>query len=180
MLRLNWVKAFEDAVQSKNFRSLQPVRLENEQFLTQHMNVIRRLYAEGDGRALLSAVNNYMRIEQQFVRDVMTPTENFTANSQADIDKTYRKIEDFGEKEKAFLIDINNALRTEGLEAGSQAATDTNLQQEEEDVFEEPQGSIIEGRPKRKKGKLPHEQDSDEDQGKKKKRKKAAITNDEE
>jgi hypothetical protein len=169
-LRLSWIKAFDEAVQSKNFSSLQALRKENEGYLDQHMSMIRRLYAEGDGRALLSAVNNYMQIERQFVRDVMVPVEAFTASSQEGVNRTYQKIDDFGQKEKVFLIDINNAIRSESMDEGAQgSAAPQQVQQQEEDTIEEPQGSIIEGRPARKKGKLPHEQEEEEDEDVKKK-----------
>jgi len=181
-LRMAWIKAFDDAVQSKNFAELQALRQENEAYLDQHMMMIRRLYAEGDGRALLSAVNNYMQIERQFVKDVMVPAEAFTANSQEGIDRTYQKIDAFGQKEKIFLIEINNALRTESMDAGAAGSNgDLQMQQQEEESYDEPRGSVIEGRPARKKGRLPHEQaGDDEDSGNKKKSKKSRKTEREE
>lgn len=172
-LRMAWIKAFDEAVQRNNFAVLQPIRQENESFLDKHMSVIRRLYAEGDGRALLSAVNNYMRIERQFVRDVMVPAEAFTANSREGIDRTYQKIDDFGQKEKVFLIDINNAVRSERMDEGGEGgAAQLQMQQQEEDAFDEPKGSVLEGRPSRKKGKLPHQQMGDDEEEKPRKSKK--------
>jgi len=176
-LRINWIKAFDDAVQSKNFTSLRPIREENEAFLDKHMSMFRRLYADGDGRALLSAVNNYMQIERQFVKDVMVPAESLTPANQEGIDRIYQKIDDFGQKEKVFLIDINNALRTERMDAGPEGSgAPQEIQDEEEDRFE-PQGSVVEGKPIRKKSKpLPHEQ---EGQKKNKKKRKALEDEDE-
>lgn len=183
-LRMAWIKAFDEAVQRNNFAALQPIRQENESFLDKHMSVIRRLYAEGDGRALLSAVNNYMRIERQFVSDVMVPAEAFTANSREGIDRTYQKIDDFGQKEKVFLIDINNAVRSERMDEGGEgSAAQLQMQQQEEDAFDEPKGSVLEGRPSRKKGKLPHQQMGEDDKPRKankKSRRQASGSEDEE
>ncbi|HRO43886.1 MAG TPA: hypothetical protein PL009_13700 [Flavipsychrobacter sp.] len=182
-LRMAWIKSFDEAVQTKNFSALQPLRKENENYLDKHMLMIRRLYADGDGRALLSAVNNYMRIERQFVKDVMVPAEAFTANSQEGIDRTYQKIDDFGQKEKVFLIEINNAMRTESMDAGGAAGNnaDAQMQEQEEESFDEPQGSVIEGRPKRKKGRLPHEQENnDEENSGKRSKKKKNVADEEE
>lgn len=169
-LRINWIKAFDDAVQSKNFPSLQPIRKENEVFLDKHMSMMRRLYAEGDGRALLSAVSNYMQIERQFVKDVMVPAESLAPGDQEGIDRIYQKIDDFGQKERAFLIDINNALRTEKMDAVAEGSGAPPEIQDEEDEPFEPQGSVIEGRKNRKKSKLlPHEQEGSKKNKKKRK-----------
>lgn len=153
--RMEWIKAFDEAVQSKNFANLATLRQANEQYLDQHLSAIRRLYAEGDARALLTAVNNYLRIESQFVKDVMITAESLTGNSQEGINKIYQKITDFGQKEKMFLIDINNALLTEPVNAGPPTSVDSEMNTEEE--YEEPRGSVIEERKLKRKSKLPHE-----------------------
>jgi hypothetical protein len=155
--RVAWNKAFDDASVAKNFSSLRPLREADERYIDEQISGLRRLYAEGDGRALLSAVNNYLRIQKQFVKDIMVPAEAIEG-SEADIATINEKINSFGEKEKIFLVEINNALRIEGAEAGPAAPAKTDEEMEEEDMFQEPHGSVIEGRESRKsKGRLPHE-----------------------
>jgi len=155
--RVTWNKAFDDASAAKNFSSLRPLREADERYVDEQISALRRLYAEGDGRALLSAINNYLRIQKQFIRDIMLPAESIQGND-ADIATINEKISSFGEKEKIFLVEINNALRTEGAEAGPATPAKTDEEMEEEDMFQEPHGSVIEGRESRKsKGRLPHE-----------------------
>lgn len=144
-----WNKAFDDAVTAKNFAQLVGLRKENELYLDHHLSAMRRMYAEGDGRATLQSVSNYLQIERQFVRDAMVPAESLTAANQEGIDKIYQKITDFGEKEKVFLVEINNALVTEGENAqpaGAPAQIDPEMNVDEE----EHEGSVIEGKSKRK------------------------------
>jgi len=161
-LRTSWMKAFDDAVQSKNFSSLTALRQENETYIDNNLGAMRRLTAEGDGRGLLTAVGNYLQIERQFVKDVMIPAESLTASNQEGIDKTYRKINDFGDKERAFLIDINNALATERTDAGPASPAAQEPEMDADEAYEEPKGSVVEGRHRKGKGKLPHEQAKDE------------------
>ncbi len=176
LLRMNWVKAFEDAIRSHNFAALPALRKENEQYLDKHLAVLGRMYAEGDGRALLTAVRNYMQIERQFVRDAMVSAEAIDGNSQEAIDRVYRKINEFGEKEKMFLVDINNAIATEGLNAGGDAGAPADEGISDDEEFEQPHGSVVEETSPRRRGRLPHERggsDDDEKQARKKSRKKS-------
>src|SRR5690349_12073555 len=85
-------KAFDEAVTAKNFAQLAGLRKENELYLDHHISAMRRMYAEGDGRATLQSVSNYLQIERQFVRDAMVPAESLTAANQDGIDKIYQKI----------------------------------------------------------------------------------------
>ncbi|HTM67039.1 MAG TPA: hypothetical protein VL093_12000 [Flavipsychrobacter sp.] len=147
--RVTWNKAFDDASAAKNFSALRPLREADERYVDEQISALRRLYAEGDGRALLSAVNNYLRIQKQFVRDIMLPAESIEGN-ETDIATINEKISSFGEKEKIFLVEINNALRTEGPEAGPSTPAKVDEEMEEEDLFQEPHGSMIEGRETRK------------------------------
>jgi hypothetical protein len=154
--RVVWNKAFDDASAAKNFAALRPLREADEQYIDQQISALRRLYAEGDGRALLNAINNYLQIQKQFIKDIMVPAESIAGN-EADIATINEKISSFGEKEKIFLVEINNALRMEGPEAGP--STPAKVDEEmEEDMFDEPHGSVIEGREARKeRRRLPHE-----------------------
>jgi hypothetical protein len=155
--RVTWNKAFDDASAAKNFAALRPLREADERYVDEQISALRRLYAEGDGRALLSAINNYLRIQKQFIRDIMLPAESIEGND-ADIATINEKISSFGEKEKIFLVEINNALRTEGAEAGPSTPAKVDEEMEEDNLFEEPHGSVIEGRETRKeKRRLPHE-----------------------
>ena len=169
-LRMDWIKAFEAATQTKNFTSLAGIRQENEDFLERQISAIRRLYSEGDARALLTAVSNYLQIEKQFVKDVMLPAESIGANDQDEIEKVNQRIEDFGSKEKIFLVEINNALLIEGEKAGPAGASQSDLEMDEQDEFQEPHGSVVEGRHQRRTGKLPHEMEQEKHRHKKRKR----------
>ncbi|MBS1588438.1 MAG: hypothetical protein JST52_02370 [Bacteroidetes bacterium] len=156
--RVNWMKLFDEAIAAKSLTALNPTRIQYESFLDKNLSSIRRLYAEGDGRALLTAVSNYLQIERQFVKDVMAPAESISPANQEDVDKVYKKINDFGQKEKSFLIDINNALATEGMEEGNPAAVSKEQELNADDAYEDSKGSIIEERQQKRRGKLPHEQ----------------------
>jgi len=152
-LRTAWMKAFDDAVQSRNFSALAPIRKDNEVFLDKNISGIRRLTAEGDGRGLLTAVANYLQIEKQFVRDAMIQAETINGSNQEAIDRIYQKINDFGQKEKAFLVDINNALATEKEDAAPPSSVTPDSRISDDDEFEEPHGSVVEGKETRHKKK---------------------------
>ena len=155
---MDWIKAFEEAVQSKDYSILPSLRAENEHFLDQHISSMRRLYAQGDGRALLTAVSNYFQIERQFVKDVMASAERLTPDNQEGIDRVMQQISDFGQKERVFLVEINNALATEGEDAGGLIPEPTDTGANTDEAFEEPRGSIIGESPSRERDEpLPHE-----------------------
>jgi len=156
--RINWLKLFDEGVSAKSLTALNSTRTQYESFLDKNLSSIRRLYSEGDGRALLTAVSNYLQIERQFVKDVMVPAEAISPTNQEDVDKVYKKINDFGQKEKTFLIDINNALATEGMEEGNPTAVSKEQELNADDAYEDSKGSVIEERKQKRKGKLPHEQ----------------------
>lgn len=167
-LRTAWMKAFDDAVQSKNFSALAPLRSENEKFLDDNLSSLSRLYAHGDARALLTAVDNYLQIEKQFVRSVMIPAEKLGPDDKQGVDDIYKKINNFGQKEKIFLIDINNALVMEGNRGASASPAPSEEEKEEEFFeYEEQRGSMIEERQR----KHPTKEDSEDDGKKHRKRK---------
>jgi hypothetical protein len=155
--RMAWMKAFDDAVQSQTFANLPPVRQDNESFLDRHISALRRMYAEGDARGLLNSVANYLQIQRQFVKDVMMPAESLTPSNTVGIENINSKIAAFADKEKTFLVDINNALLLEPNEVPPPPPpTDETADEGEE--MEEMRGSVVEERTKKRKGKLPHEQ----------------------
>ncbi len=156
--RLNWNKAFEEAVQTQNFSSLTEIRTNGERFLDRHISGTRRAFAAGDARPLLTAVNNYLQISRQFIKDVMVPAESLAGTDQEGINNIYQKISDFGQKEQMFLVDIENALLSEPQNQGVPVAAEEQMEEQEDELFEEPRGSVIEGRSRKTRGKLPHEQ----------------------
>lgn len=176
-LRIAWTKAFDAALQSKDFSSLSGPRKAAERYIDTHLKGMRQLFAQGDGRALLTAVSNYLQIERQFVKDAMLPAETLRADDEAGAERVSQKIADFGQKERIFLVEINNALSTEGMDAGSPGGgiDPEMMEDDEEEAFVEPRGSVIEGRPRKSRGKLPHEMPQ-----KRKKQKSAPVEEDEE
>lgn len=108
--RLAWNKLFDEAVATNKFNQLPLARQQYEQYLEQIGQRLRRLLAEGDGRALLTAVNNYVTIQKQFARDIMRPAEEVTAEKTEDIARINQKITEFSQKERVFLIEIDNAI----------------------------------------------------------------------
>jgi hypothetical protein len=163
--RLDWNKVFDDAMAGNNTAGLAAARKATEMYLDAHLPALRRLYAEGDGRGLLTSVTNYLQIQKQFVKDVMVSAESIKPGDQAEIDKINQKIDAFAQKERIFLVEINNAMATEPEDNGSpEPVTD---QDEEREEYEEMRGSVVEERQKVKRSeKLPHEK------GRKKKSKK--------
>ena len=157
--RLDWNKVFDEAMAGNNTVGLAAARKATEVFLDAHLPALRRLYAEGDGRSLLTSVTNYLQIQKQFVKDVMVSAEAIKPGDQAEIDKINRKINDFAQKEKIFLIEINNAIATEPEDNGlPEPVAD---QDEEREEYEEMRGSVVEERQKVKRSeKLPHEKAS--------------------
>ena len=156
--RMAWVTAYDDAVQTKSFSALTPIRQDDETFLDRNISALRRMYAEGDARGLLNSVANYLQIQRQFVKDVMVPAEGLTAANTEGMQKVYDKISAFAEKEKTFLVDINNALLLEPDEAPPAPPSQNETADEEEEEMEEMRGSVVEERRKKSRPKLPHEQ----------------------
>lgn len=158
--RLDWDKAFDAAVASNNFSALAAIRQANEKYLDDHLSGMRRLYAEGDGRALLSAVNNYLQIERQFVKDVMIPAESLKPNDKDGVAGIYQKITEYSQKEKMFVIDISNAIQTlPPPSAESPATLDSEMNIDNEDA----RGSIIEDRSDKQDKKSKKKDDDDDD-----------------
>jgi hypothetical protein len=156
--RMAWVAAYEDAVQTKTFSALPPIRQDDERFLDKNVSALRRMYAAGDARGLLNSVANYLQIQRQFVKDVMIPAEALTPANTEGIQKVYDKISAFAEKEKTFLVDINNALLLEPDDAPQTQPSQNDTADEEDEEMEEMRGSVVEERRKKSRTKLPHEQ----------------------
>lgn len=157
-LRLNWLNAFDKAIGTSRFAGLQPLRKENEQFIDEQLSALRRIYAQGDARALLKAVTNYLQIEKQFVLNAMIPAESIKEAAEEEIEKINQQISDFNQKERVFLIEIENALAMEGENLGAQAEIDPEMNEDEDSSYEAPQAAPS-GRKMKKSGKgnLPHE-----------------------
>jgi hypothetical protein len=152
-----WDQAFEVAVEKGSFASLAPRRQENERFLDHQIIALKRLFAQGDGRALLTTVTNYLQIQKQYVKDVMIPAEKLTPTNKDGIEDIRTRINQFSQKEKVFIVEINNALRTEREDVGP-APIGIDPATGPDEVEEEQRGSVIEGKTKiKRKGKLPHE-----------------------
>lgn len=152
--RITWNDAFEEGITLKNFSSLPDIRHHSSAQIEQGLQTLRGVYASGDGRELLTTVINYLKIQQQFVRDVMIPAEKLNPQDEEGIQEIRRKINSFSGKEKSFLIDINNALRAAAANPVQEAAEDL-----EEDEFNAEEQLIEKEKKKpRRKGKLPHEQ----------------------
>ncbi len=107
-----WIKLFDDSYQNKNMSSLPALRNANENFLNEHISILSRMYAEGDGRELIVAVKNYLVIQRQFVKDVMIPAESLNPEDEEGYNALGKKISDFALKERSFDMDITNALRS--------------------------------------------------------------------
>jgi len=163
--RMAWIRSFEEAVPEKKFNALAPQRKAYEQYLQTHLTNMRRLVAQGDARELLTAVNNYLQIQMQYARSVMETAEALDGNNPEAIAKIQEQTNEFSKKEKIFLLEINNALATSGQDYTPVAAPVTNEDEAEEKAFEEPRGSVMEGRPERKRKKLPHEMTEEEEAG---------------
>jgi len=121
---------------------------------------IKRLFAQGDERGILTAINNYLQIQKQFIKDVMISAESIKGNDKESVNRIFQKISDFGQKEKIFLVEINNALMTEpDTEPPSQINTRMHDDVDEPELPTENQKGSIPGetRKAKKKGKLPHE-----------------------
>src|SRR5690606_25637134 len=156
-LRLNWLTAFDKAVASNRFAELQPLRRENEQFIENNLSALRRIYAQGDARALLKAVTNYLQIEKQFVLNAMIPAETINSPDGEEVEKINQQISDFNQKEKVFLIEIENALAMEGENLGAPAPVDPEMNEEEDLNFEAPQAPSGKRMKRAGSGNLPHE-----------------------
>ncbi len=172
-MRESWITAFDQSVQVKDLKALTPLRQQNEEFLDKYISSLRRQYASGDVRPLMTAVTNYLQISRQFVKDIMEDAETLNPSDEAGIEAIQQRIADFGQKERIFLVEINNALLSEPAPTGIAIQAEEQLMESEEDSFDEPQGSVIEGRRRSSKGRLPHEmyEEGEEEDGRRKKRK---------
>jgi len=151
--KMTWTKLFEDGYNAKDMNRLPAARQTTEAYLTEQISKLGRMSAEGDGRDIVTAVRNYLVIQKQFVKDIMIPAESLQPGDAQTYDELNRKINDFGEKEKTFLIDISNAIR-------SSPEPEMRYQEPEESDQEELSEEEIkkkeEAKPRRKE-KLPHE-----------------------
>lgn len=162
--RLDWNKAFDQAVETKNFKGLAKQRQALEQFMDLHLNNMRKLAAQGDARALLTAVDNYLQIQKQYIKNIMIPAESLDGNDPEAIEKVNSQTVEFMQKERIFLMEINNALAasTEPDVPVADPKMDQDDEEMEGDEEEEDvkahQTSVVGDRPKAKKRtKLPHE-----------------------
>lgn len=162
-----WIKLFEESRIKNEPSNLTPLRKENESFLRSNISQLSRMYAEGDGRELITAIKNYLVIEQQFVRNVMIPAETLSPTDNEGYEQLNKKISEFTQKERAFEIDIHNALRSSPEPLIENDAPDEEANEPETEITSEPQK---EAKPKRKR-KLPHEE---YEESKSKKRKKSS------
>jgi len=160
--RVEWTRAFEEAVQRKSYAGLASPRQSSESFIELQLSQLRRLYGQGDARGLLTAIINYLTIEKQFVKDVMRPAEAIKPEDQETIDKINQKIADFGEKEKPFLIEINNALMSERDDIAPQQEVKTP----DNDPEEEPKEGTPGEKTKTKKKSKTKEKTEDKDEDK--------------
>jgi hypothetical protein len=149
-----WIKYFEEGFAKNTLTDLSPLRKTNEEFLTGNISKLGRMTAEGDGRELLTAVRNYLVIQKQFVKDVMVPAESLKPGDNDTYEMLSRKISESAEKERSFLIDINNALRLSPDPVAAEAPEPE--EPEEQELSEEEIKKREEAKP-RHKGKLPHE-----------------------
>lgn len=162
--KLAWSKAFDEGISNKSFATLPALRTATETYIEEQLHLLNRMYASGDARELLSAVSNYLQIQKQFVKDVMIPAETLNPNDEEGINAVNRRIGDFTNKEKMFLIDINNAIRStpEPIPLVDQ---EMNQDDEPEQLSEEEIKKREEAKPHRK-GKLPHESANDREKSK--------------
>lgn len=159
MARLNWNKAFDEAVQNKNLASLMPQRLQLERFLDMHIANMKQIMAQGDERGLLTTIANYLQIEKQYLKNVMVPAEAVKPTDAEAIARVNQQTVEFGQKEKFFLLEINNAIATSGEDDIPPPQKQTNNKQEDEGVVNAKNKSAVMGdEPEAKKHKkLPHE-----------------------
>jgi hypothetical protein len=129
--RYAWNKAFDDGVAKKDFSALPSARQATQSYIDAQITSLRRLYATGDGRELITAVTNYLQIQRQYIKDVMLPAEALTPAQETEVGEIIRKMNDFGGKEKVFLLEINSAL------ANSPEDPQANLQIAEPEESEE-------------------------------------------
>lgn len=180
-LRLQWNKSFEDALINKNFTSLSPQRVQLEKVLDQHIATFRQMIAQGDERPLLVAVNNYLQIQKQYLKNTMIPAEGLKSSDADGISKVNQQTAEFAQKERVFLLEYNNAVSTSNMDEGPAPKLDNQEEENEDDMEEkrntERRGSVIGDSPRmKKKGKLPHEMTEEERNPKKNKRSKTKTT----
>ena len=149
-----WMKYFEEGYANKNMNELPALRGTFEKFLLDNISRLSRMNAEGDARELLTAVKNYLVIEKQFVKDVMVPAESLKPGDDDTYQMLTRKMNESANKEKAFLIDIDNAIRS----SPEPIITEPTEPEEPEhaEVSDKDSEEVKEEKPHRKE-KLPHE-----------------------
>ncbi len=161
-MRQAWSKTLDDAIAKNDFSALTPQRENFEKYLRGNGMKMRRMIGEGDGRPLLTAMNNYFQILNQFVKDVMIPAESLTAEKTDEIQTVERRINEFGQKEKIFLIEINNAI-VNSAEPPSRVDPEMNADDEPEDADTDEDAKPVKKSKKEKaaprgdRKKLPHE-----------------------
>lgn len=167
--RLDWNKSFDDGIQNKNLAALKTQRQMLELFLDQQLANMKQLMAQGDERALLTTIANYFQIEKQYVKNVMIPAESIKPTDAEAVARVNQQMIDFGQKEKYFLLEINNALATSGNDdippPPAQQTKGTQGEDEDEAVENAKNKSAVMGdEPEAKKHKkLPHEIMDEED-----------------
>lgn len=174
-LRLQWNKSFEEALINKNLTVLTPQRIQLEKVLDQHITSFKQMIAQGDERPLLVAVNNYLQIQKQYLKNTMAPAEGLKVSDAESISRINQQTAEFAQKERVFLLEYNNALSTSNMDEGPTPKIDNSEEENEEDIEEkrniERRGSVIGDSPRmKKKGKLPHEMTEEERNSKKNKR----------
>lgn len=160
-----WIKLFEESRTKANKGDLIALRKANEEYLNQNTSQLGRMFAEGDGRELITAVKNYLTIEKQFVKSVMIPAETLSPEDADGYEQLNKKISEFVQKERAFEIDIHNALRSspEPMNVSESEADDApDADTDETDAPTEAKSHS------KKKQKLPHENYSEKKSRKKK------------
>jgi hypothetical protein len=128
---------------------------------------IRDVLVTGDDRPLLTATLNYIQINKGFAKSVMKKAETLKKENEEGIAGINRSITEFGDKERMFAIEVNNAIASskeeepeEQIAPEEKPEEDPNTEAEEES----PKKSAKEKKTKAKKGeegsqrrKLPHE-----------------------
>ncbi len=176
-MRLQWNKVFEEALINKNFTTLPIQRLQFEKILDQHIQTFRQMMSQGDERPLLVAVNNYLQIQRQYLKNTMIPAEGLKSSDADGISKVNQQTAEFAQKERIFLLEFNNAASTSNMDEGPTPKVDNQEEENEDDLEEkkntERRGSVIGDTPRmKKKSKLPHEMTEEERNPKKNKRSK--------
>jgi len=176
-LRLQWNKVFEEALINKNFTTLPIQRLQLEKILDQHIQTFRQMMSQGDERPLLVAVNNYLQIQKQYLKNTMVPAESLKTTDIEGISRVNQQTAEFAQKERVFLLEFNNAVSTSNMDEGPTPKVDNQEEENEDDMEEkrntERRGSVIGDTPRmKKKSKLPHEMTEEERNPKKNKRSK--------